>query len=834
MDKVRSRLQLLRLELNASVFSSVLWWALLFIIALSPFVLGGRIIVPGADTINYYYPAMYWFSDALKNGDSFLWNPTILSGFPSYLSQVSGYIEPLNIILFLFTPSFLLAYHLRLLIDFILVSLFSYLIARKWGVSNRAAFLIGPTYLMAFHWWYLSNTVIANTLFLLPFLLWVYVCARDSEKAWKQVVWGMAGGVGVGWVFLGGYAQIAIYCLVLVGLYALYDYFFILDASRRAVRFALRLSGVLTLFASIGFMVGSPQILAALAHTALSVRDGGLSYAETQAKVLRLSEFVYFLFPDYLRLPLFNGGRKPLFIGFLSLLFAVVAISQMRHHKAVRGPALLFFFALITALPYSPIFYILHHLPVFELFRYPYRWMYLGVWALAVLGAFGFDFMSRSSGGKFVRILALCSALMAGTLGCAIVLASFAGDWFWQPVKEFALWLFATLVYAPDAHPKGFDHYAGAVYRSIDAWRALISLSNEYFLVAYLSLAAGSALFLARSYERVSTRLFELCATILIVCTFLGVFAVRWQDSLQGSVIWGAREKVLSIIPSSDLPIYRLAQFDPGHSFKPRNSNLIWNTEDTNTATDLAHFLAVPNVNQYVGISLIDGYEPFITRDLLAVTAGTLASTYTSQDVLVGMTFDDRKNMFLSRLDIIGMMGGKYVMMGTEVNHPDLVLLGTIRASAYETPSYIYENKLAWPRVYLATQTESFPHASVIELVEDHKTFESITYLDCDACSRSGSAESNVVIQKLGNGYFEIIVDAWADEWLIISENFLPGWVASIDGEVVVPTRANGMYMALPIRSGSHRVILQYEGIRHEGSWLRLLGLYPYPPISQQ
>lgn len=811
----------------------ILYWLVLILIVMAPYIFGGRMIAPGADTVNYYYPAFAWYAEALKSGQSFLWNPTMLSGFPSYLSQVSGYIEPLNLILFSAIPSFLLAYHMRLAIDFLLVMLFSYLVARRWEISKLASFFVGPTFLMAFHWWYLSNTVIANTLFLIPFLMWVYSCARDSDVLWRRVLWGVLGGAGVGWVFLGGYAQIAAYALVFVGIYALCDFFVLTKRDNRTVRLAVYMSSVLGIFALVGFLVGSPQILAALAHTPLTVRSGGLSYALTQAKVLRLSEFIYFLVPDYLRIPLFNGGRKPLFIGFISMLLALVALGSWRKHRSAVPAAVLFLFAIITAVPYSPIFYALHKLPVFDLFRYPYRWMYLGIWAFAVLGAFGFDLMRHETGGKWPRVLAIGACAGAIGLSCLVFTATFVGEWFWGPVKQFVAWLFTVLFYSPEAFPKGYEHYVGAAFRSIDAWRSLVMLTNLYFTVAYISIVAATVVFTARTFGKLSTRVFELSVAGLILVTFIGVFAVRWPDSRPGEILWAAEDTTLAVMSEADRSLYRLVQFDPGRAFTTRHTNLIWNTEDTNAAVDLAHVLAVPNTNQYTGILLLDGYEPFITRDLLAVTALHFASTYTSQDELKNVTFEDRKEIFTSRLDVMGMMGGKYVMSGEPLQHPNLKEYTVVRGSSYDVPSNVYVNTLALPRVYLAQKTEAVPHTGVIDLIDAGYKFGTVAYLNCDDCATAGSKNSTFTISELENGYFNIAVDAKRDEWLIVSESYLPGWKAEIDGETIVPTLANGMYMGIPVPAGKHRVILQYEGIRGEARWLYKLGLFPRAPLGE-
>ena len=798
---------------------------------LAPYLFFHRLIVPGADTINYYYPAMHWFAEALKEGDSFLWNPTLLSGFPSYLSQVSGYFDPVNVVLFSLIPSAITAYHLRLVFDFVLVSLFSYLIARKWGISKLAAFFIGPTYLLAFHWWYLSNTLIANTLFLLPFLLWAYESGEQANTWTRRIAFGSLGGLGVGWAFLSGYAQVVIYALVLVGLYAVYGLIFFQRDRINLVPRAISTSTLLGLFAVIGFIAGAPQILASLAHTPFSVRSGGLSYAVTQGKVLKLGEMIFFLVPDYLRLPLFNGGRKPLYIGAMSFFMAMGALSRINRAQPIGAVMMIFLFSLVTALPYSPIFFILHQLPMFDLFRYPYRWMYLGVWALAVLAAFGFDRLRRAETSRADRFIASTASLIALILWAGIAGATVLGEWFWEPVKRLGFELFRILAYAEGVFPKGLDHYEAAVGRAVDAWRELLAIGNEYVLIPAAILLFSAIILQLRSRDILRGWSFDIAVSSVLVATCIGIFAVRWQDSLPANVIYGARDAYADKVNFDDFVEYRMAQFDPGGAFVPRHSNIIWNTQDTNVAVDLAHALAVPNVNQFTGVSLIDGYEPFITRDLLSVTAKSLASNYTSQDELIGVTFEQRRRMFENRMDLMAMMGGKYVVSGTPLESEQLEFLGHVRATEYDTHAYLYHNPEARPRVAVAANVIAWPHQSLSELLDAGARFDSgETYLDCGICPPSSS--DAVLEVKTANGYFAIGTESEAAFWLIVSETYLPGWQAELDGEPVEPVRANGMYMAFKIPPGEHRLELQYEGILGEARWLYPLGLFPRAPLS--
>lgn len=816
-----------------STSALIVYWVTLTLAVMAPYVFLGRLIAPGADAIAQFYPAMYWFSETVRAGDSILWDQAIFSGFPAYLSQISGYLEPLNLLLFSTIPSFLLAYHIRLVIDYVLVMLFSYLAARLWNISKLAAFFIGPAFILSFHWWYLSTTVVANSLFVLPFIFWVYLSALQASTFWRKVLWGILGGIGIGWAFLGGYAQFNVYTLFFIGLFAVYDFLFLTATHLKTVREALIRSLILGLFAGVGFGIGSPVILAATDYIPFTVRSGGVEYSLTQLKTLTPTELVYFLFPDYLRLPFLMGGKKTIFIGIFSLMCALVAMLHLKRNRLIPIFTGLFAFAFVLALPGSPVYYALHKLPVFELFRFPHRWMYLGVWFMCLLGALGFDMLRDGITTTRTKVIGISFSIFAGLLTLFVVACTFAGAWFWTPVKILAFILFQQFAYSPDTFSKGLDHYHGALERGIDAWRTLASLENAYFSIPLLLFIAACTVYMSRVYGLISVRSFERAAAVVLIATFVGLFAVRWQDSLPGDTLWSHKASAGELIPRADLEMYRVFPFHNSYSYRPRETSLIWSREDTLAGVELQHAVAAPNDHRYAGFLLVEGYDPFIARDLQKVFA-VLASNFSSEDLVKGISLEDRQKQFLQHLDLVGMMSGKYIISGFVLQHKDLRLIGSPRASRYDVPYYVYEYKRATSRVRLATTTLALPHSTVMELVDGGRSFTDAVYLDCNGCASIGSPQSTVRVEDVQNGYFEIMVDAKKDEWLIVSEQFLPGWHVTIDGAPAEITRANGMYMAIRVEQGVHRIKLQYEGMRGEARWLRYLGLFPHELIEKR
>jgi hypothetical protein len=56
-------------------------------------------------------------------------------------------------------------------------------------------------------------------------------------------------------------------------------------------------------------------------------------------------------------------------------------------------------------------------------------------------------------------------------------------------------------------------------------------------------------------------------------------------------------------------------------------------------------------------------------------------------------------------------------------------------------------------------------------------------------------------------------VDAPTKGWLFAPMTFYPGWEARVDGVQVSVVHANYLFMAVPVPSGKHEIILQYRSI---------------------
>lgn len=806
--------------------AAFLFLIILAAVILSPFLFGGKIFLD-SDVTNYFYPIFDFYSRALKNGESFLWTPLMYSGFPIYLSQVAGFFDPLNRLLFGYFST-INAYHLRLFIDFSWLFAFSYLAGRAFGFSRLAAALIGPSYLSAFHWMTSSSVVASNTLFLLPLLFWVFKKQFAEKFFWHKTGWSLLGGFGIGWALLAGNAQMTVYILFLFGLFCVL-YFFFGHEGKKDFRSFAKLAGLILLMVLIGVLIGLPQIIPALKFTPFTIRSGGISYTKATIKGIGLGDFFNFLFPNNLYFPYLAPGRKPLYIGALWFFLAIVAVVLFRKKKEITIFASLFSFALLASLSGSPLFYLLQKLPVFAYFRHPYKWMFIGSFFLAMLGAFGFDLLREGVKNDRLKIVFKYIAFVVGVIVLFFSALNFLGNNFWVRAGSNLDLILGKFLYGRFGFSKDPLHYKDAIERGIGAWREFVSFSDIYFFISCLSLLAGAGLISAFLYQRLSWQKFRIFSFGAVLITFLGTSLGQFSNNIERGPILSSHQKLVDkFIPKEDRNIYRIYPFLVDQGFVERVPPKFKLTlEELRAITELRFAAGKSNLNIFADMPSVEGYDPFIPRDLLRVL-GIMGSTESAEEETDPLTQEEKINRLLKNLDVLGMMAGKYIISGVKLASPELRFLGEQTVSRFNIQIYVYENSSkALPRFYFAKEVVLMPGKNLPDLLkEGKKDFVSRTYLDCKDCKitkKNNKTVLRVVSQK--NGFFEFGIQASAPNWLVVSESYLPGWEVEIDGEPSKIIRANGLYMAVEVPVGEHKVTFEYNGIIGEASILKKFGI---------
>ncbi|MDE1924850.1 MAG: YfhO family protein [Patescibacteria group bacterium] len=811
--------------------SLLAFWTVITFAVLFPFLFLGRQFID-ADATIYFYPVYDFYHHAVVSRSSFLWNPSIFMGFPVYLSQSAGFLDPLNWLLF-HLPTFT-AYHLRLAIDFLMVLAASYAASRELKLSRMASLLTGMGYIIAFNWRYLSNIVIADSIFLLPFMFFAGLRFFKAETNLRRLGWVAAMGAAIGWVFICGNAQFTIDTLFLFGIFYLW-YFFRILPGKKDLRAMAQWAGLGLLIIAIAFVIGLPEILPALKFTPLTVRSAGVSYDQAIYKSVGLGDLSLFAFPDYLYFPYLSAGRKPLYVGALLFLLAIVGARELLRRRdgphvsnearALRALFWLLAFCFIASLQYSPIFYMMQKLPVFGLFRFPYRWMYLGAWFLALIGAYGFDFVRANPISTFTKRLSYVAVACAAALSAVALALNNLPRSFWIFVEDAVQRLMSTLLYSHFGFGKDPTHYRDALARGVEAWQAAVSFADPAFYAPFLILLAAVVLLFFTARGRISAKTFSVVEFALSVITFFAVFALQWSSTLPQSAA-KLYDPVVALMPGVTTGQYRTMPFlmtqGLGQYIPPQYTLSV---SEVQISDEMLFASGWPNLNQYSGAATVDGYDPFAPVRLLGALT-LLGSINGAQDETRGMSQNQLQATLLQNLALLGMMSGKYIVSGVPLASKDLRLVGTSPVSPYQVPLYVYDNDLALPRVYLTPSIVDKPGEPLNQIAAEHPDFIRQTYLDCTSCaSYQNNAGDVLKVIEDQNGIMQIATQTAGQRWLVVTDDYLPGWGAAVDGVQAPIVLANGLVMAVEVPAGKHTVALTYAGVANELYWLRLLGV---------
>ncbi|MBN2303174.1 MAG: YfhO family protein, partial [Anaerolineae bacterium] len=252
---------------------------------------------------------------------------------------------------------------------------------------------------------------------------------------------------GLGLVFglqlLAGHAQTAWYGGVGLGLYALW----IVGWQQRDEPYRARARGLVLagVGAVLGVAVAAIQLVPTAEYLMESQRSGGLDYDTTANLSYSPFRLVTLFSPNFYGTPA-DGSyitkgiffEDATYIGFIPIVAALAAVvARMRKrrdlpdHPALRTVpfwALLALAVLVIAMGrYGPVFRLLYdHVPTFDAFREPVRWLILVALALSVLAGIGVGYWGR---GKWIVFWSRLAAAGGG----AMALMAFGFVEFGQP-----------------------------------------------------------------------------------------------------------------------------------------------------------------------------------------------------------------------------------------------------------------------------------------------------------------------------------------------------------------------------------------------------------------
>lgn len=164
---------------------------------------------------------------------------------------------------------------------------------------------------------------------------------------------------------------------------------------------------------------------------------------------------------------------------------------------------------------------------------------------------------------------------------------------------------------------------------------------------------------------------------------------------------------------------------------------------------------------------------------------------------------------------LLGLLNVRYILTPLAYNNPDLKLV------AQFGDQRIYENKSCLPRSFVVFQSGSFPdQPSVLDALSE-VNLGRVALLADSLSPLSNEARPPVpaeIIERTANS-MKLSVQIEQPGLLVISQTWMPGWRAWVDGKSAEVRRVNYALQGVPLTAGEHSVYLRYQPVGWQIGW---------------
>lgn len=719
-----------------------------------------------------------------KDGKLPLWNPYIYMGHPFVGLPLSSMFYPLNFLYLFFSVDLLFGY--MFLVEFFLTGAFMYLFAKSLGIQKVSAILAGIVFMFSGFFvasMYTGHPYDLDIVSLLPL---AFLFLEKTIKK-KSLFYAALTGAVIGLQFLGGNVEIWFYNVVGLFLYFLIRLIFTFKESKN-LKQVLRLLTAFVIICIVIVGVSAIQFFPTFEISILSSRYGRGSYEFSSGYSLPPQQLISLLMPEIFGTFLDNtywGARNfwalCAYVGILPLIFA--AISMFKRNKYIWSFFTLAVFALLYAFgKYAPVHMFFYKMPFFSMFRRPSNMLFLFIFSVSVMSGFGLDITLEDTSmslKKRLWFMAKLFSVVCVITAVSIVVLYLQKDAVIEIGKDLLIKKYKT--FTETVHPLRYDleFYMEKVPEAY--WHIVGSMSS--FLVILLSVVG---LLAAKNKQIISDNQFKLFV-ILIVLLDLWYFGMKYVDVIDPDIIFNKNE-VIDFLEQAE-EFFRIIPF-----------------------SGAPHYMGV----RY-GIEYVQGYESVRLKrynDFIMYLFGE------PHEWEMGPVMTINKSKIYEP-KILGLLNVKYILLDNQTTVFNLNQ--TLSTPVYDKylPTnetqivYIYQNPQFLPRAYVV------PNAKVI--TGDEKILEEINSDEFNP-KEFIILEKDVDMPLINPGIYkeatithyspdEITVDVYMDSpgFLVLSENYYPGWKAYDNDEELEIFRTNYILRSVYLTEGQHTVKFVYN-----------------------
>ncbi|MFN8459924.1 MAG: YfhO family protein [Anaerolineae bacterium] len=766
------------------------WWVVILFLIL-PFLAFPEIIFGGqtlyrTDISWIHYPGHIFMAAEWLAGRVPLWDPYRQAGVPMLAEPQIGVLYPLRA-LFLSPLSPSLELSLFILFHFSLAAIFTFILARSVHLSQTAAIIAALSFgfggfLMA----QVSNVNILTPAVWLPLTLWAL---RQTLQRRSGLLAPLAG-IPLALQIFTAHSQITFYTLITLAGYTFYqiitDFYFRASPIKTKFLYALHTALLALIAVASGLLLAAPQLLPSLELLQFTLRSQNQGLDLLTENSLHPLMWLNLLLPSAFgnNVVKFKTGDpfQEVFIyaGFIPLFLALLSLKNLRQTKkqSLRVEWLFFLLVLLGAAwlalgDFTPLYrYVIQYLPGFDLFRIPARWLMVANLALALLAGFGFDSLiaqglSRRTGLSF---------LLAG-LGLL--------------VATLLMWLFQP---------------------NLQTWAGELGGTSGKLLTAFFT--KSFAIDPIYHDRLLLSWVFGLNTPALLLITNILVTSLLLTLWLTGRLRQTIFTGLFIVALCFDLTLAG------GTSINPIRPEQRWTQLSGGARYVLEHLgdnrvLPLGVSGEEESVRNLGQYFPSAYRV-------HSASGYASPLKLA------RYEAFMDNahpVQAIRILGVRYLLTRGQ--------MGADTASTYplayqDEESYVYENKNPLPRAFIVAQAieanspeQALAYWHGLE-IDPRQTVVLETDAPLPKLPKSSTATpGTATITQENPQQIELSTESSTDGYLVLLDTFFPGWVATVDGQVVPIYRADYLMRAIYLPVGAHTVKFEYQPASFRwGLWL--------------
>ncbi len=767
------------------------------------------------------------------------------SGYPSTLTG-NGFLNPIFLLVFKYLPVFL-AFHWLNIILLFLGGASIYWLARNLQMSRSASLVSALTFCFSgIVVKYTELTVWATLYPVIPLLFLSLLKIFNGQKKWYFILFLLTA-----YSFIGGSPELPIYFLFCL------SFFFIFLCFAHRLKWkevALKIFTVGLAFFS-AFLVLLPWLLPVFYFISLSTRTGSLdvgdnNYGTGLAHLIQMFNPHIEVFYGQL-LPIQMGVSYDLFVGVMSLLLILVAI----FFGGLKSPYAKFFgglglFTLLVSITNSPVYWLVHKLPLMEKFRWQFKWSFITVFALALLAGFGVDALKKFwQSRRSIFFLVPMWFFLALFLGVTVFLTVYNIE-----VKTRLIQYGSGRYSAAATHslPRSPDYYKFIVSQMAGSLVDELSFKNDKVLLMLILWIVSAVVLTLGCFPWFKTRQQKLQTAVLIMI-ILGL-VLPWSGKVTGpekryftelpetakflhSINDYSSTKLPLYSGQSNLTPYRLFVYTPDQYFaeladKYRDINF----QDFQNQHWFRRELVSHNRTIMYDFDAVFNGEPLVWGRWPKVRTLARRQPEFKDIKLQDMPFSEFLNEFstTSSWKFLGMLNVKYVTSLFELPQRGQPIF-TSWTLDNRVPIYVYENPFFQPRWYFAKEvklTEAKGDEAVFEEFKKIDDFQKLTLIE--ASSYSDLALSSVSkfyekdkidMKEYANGYLKLGTDTKNYRWLVFSETKEPFWRAKVNGQPAPLYSANYVYQAVLVPPGKNEIEFYYPSLWQQ-SYLSLIRLF--------